>query len=141
MNRNETIDAVLAKLDYISTLLDEQNRHSERSTAMLAVIRNPSEARNGPIDGVLFAGTVTLNAAGVWTADYPLMYGRVGVRAAAFVTAYTAANRGTVPTDGVGVVTFSDPLYTEVPLVGQTLTLYGTPGAAVFVSVRVGARV
>ena len=89
-------------------------------------------------DAVLMSETVVLDGTGVYTASWPIIYASVAV--ASLGGAVTVSNSGLqadVPDTGPGVFVVPAGGFASHNLRGQILSLYGTPGAAVDVTVFV----
>lgn len=136
--------ALAEGLAHITQLMADANAHHERSTALLAQLRTPSESRTGPLDGILYTGTVTLDSNGRKCLDYALTFGRVAISCSSAITVLAANNSDPIsaaPIDGPGVVQIGGAwILNEYVLAGRSLTLWGTAGTKVFLTVRVGDR-
>lgn len=94
--------------------------------------------RGQVVNGVLFAGTVQLDAtSGTYTMDFEVPFGSVAVGNGGIGT-LTFQNDGvqvSAPTTGVGVFTVEPGKQATVPVAGRALTLYGVPGTLVQLNV------
>jgi hypothetical protein len=144
MNTNEaTLDDVVAGINRLADLTAIALDHAEQSTSLIARNRQPEQARTGSIDGILFAGTITIGPNGRFKLTTPTPYGRVGIITPANVTLANFEHRGDdggSPPVGSGIVAFlATPMFNEVPFVGETLTVYGAPATNVFICARIGS--
>lgn len=94
------------------------------------------------VNDCLGTETTALNAAGVASRDWVVPFGSIAVHngGAGPLTISTAPLAETAPLTGTGVVVIPSGAAAVVNLAGRTLTLYGTAGARVVLSVFTKAQ-
>ena len=93
--------------------------------------------RGQVVNGVLFAGTVTLDANGMYMTSFEVPFGSVAIgnSTAGTVSFQNEGPQVSAPLTGVGVFTVAAGKSATVPIAGRALTLYGAAGGSVQLSV------
>ena len=101
-----------------------------------------SELHGVIVNNCLTTATIILNAQGVGTFDWRVPFGSVSVvnNGPGTITITTDSNGSGAPTQGQGVAKVAGYGAQVVNMAGRTLTLYGSPGASVGLSVFANAQ-
>lgn len=89
------------------------------------------------VNNCLTTETLILDAAGQASRDWTVPYGSVAVHNAgpAALTIVNGTPTGSAPVSGIGVVVIPSGAGITANMAGRTLSLYGSPGAGVILSV------
>lgn len=94
-----------------------------------------SEIRGLSLNNVLLSELITIPASGICRRDTSTTYASVGAWAlTSQVTLDSGPEQAAAPTRGIGVLVIPGKVGIVWPLVGTTLSIYGTPGDRVLVA-------